>query len=329
MKDGKLTNEKLKKIVLERLPEYNSEVLTGAGIGLDCALIKSREGIMAVTSDPVTAASADAGKIAVNISCNDIACCGINPVAMTLVIIAPSNTKEKEMMRVVDSAAKAAEDMGVSIVGGHTEVSDAVNRFILMTTAFGFTNENNAVRSDGAKSGDSILMTKYAALEGSAILAADYKDLLKNKMSEKDIEIAEKYIDEISVVKEALICSKIGVNAMHDVTEGGILGAVWEMAQASDLGCIVEIKDIPVTDRTKKICSILNLDPYRLISSGSMLIASDKPDLVIEELGKNSIRCEKIGEFTKNKRQYRTRNGQIHEIQPPGADELYKIVQKD
>jgi hydrogenase expression/formation protein HypE len=325
MRTGKLTNEELKKIVLERLPICSTDISKGPAVGLDCAIINSHEGFMVVSSDPITGASSDIGSIAIHVSCNDIACAGIKPVAIMLVVIAPSNATREDLIHVIEQASEAAKEIGIDIVGGHTEVSDAVNRFILMTTAFGFSDRETAISAAGAKPGDSILMTKYAAQEGSAILAADFRERLSAVLTEKESETAMNLIKNISVVKEGVLCGQLKVHAMHDATEGGILGAVWEISEASGAGCRIDLSKVPVLPETKKICTFLGLNPYALISSGSMIIATQEPERILLEMSKNGILCSEIGKIIEKDRQYIDMNGQIHELSPPEADELYKI----
>lgn len=325
MNVGKLTNEDLKKIVLERLPICSTDISKGPAVGLDSAVIRSRDGIMVISSDPVTGASNEVGSIAIHVSCNDIACAGVRPAAIMLVVIAPASATKEELITVIDQASQTARNIGVDIIGGHTEVSDAANRFILMTTAFGYSDNKNVISAAGAKAGDTILMTKYAAMEGTAILATDFEDRLSNAVSKEDIEKAKELINEISVVEEGVICGVLGVHAMHDATEGGIMGAVWEIAEASRTGCLIDLKKIPVLSMTRKICDLLNLDPYRLISSGSMIIVTDKPEKVIESLAMENIKCTKIGKIAAKNRQFKDMDGRTNELTPPGADELYKI----
>ncbi len=329
MKIGKLNDDELKRIVFNNLPPANSYVVSGPGTGIDCAVMRTHDGFMAVSSDPVTGACQDIGRIAVNISCNDIACCGISPVALMIVILAPKNSTEEEITKITKQISETANNLNVAVAGGHTEITDAVTRFVLITTAFGYAGEEKIVKSSGAKTGDTIIMTKHAALEGTAILANDFEEKISGKLSEVEILEAKSYINQISVVKEGLICGKSGVNAMHDITEGGVLGAVWEMAEASGRGCEIHVEEVPVLPVTLKICKILNVNPYKLISSGSMLISTDSPEYVMEKLKKENIDCKVIGKFVQNNRIYFDSDGKKHEILQPGVDELYKVIKKD
>lgn len=325
MKTGKLTNEDLKNIVLERLPICSSEISKGPAVGLDCAVMKSQDGLMIISSDPITGAASDVGRIAIHVSCNDIACSGVKPKAIMLVIIAPPNATREDLIEVIEQASSTAKSLNIDIIGGHTEVSDAVNRFILMTTAIGFTPHNELISASGAKNGDTILMTKYAALEGTAILAADFKARLSNCLSDDELLSAMALVNNISVVEEGVLCGTQNVHAMHDATEGGIVGAVWEICEASNTGCLLDIAKIPVLPVTSKICEFFDLNPYRLISSGSMIIVTNKPQTIIDLLSNNNILCTEIGKIVENNREIIEINSQIIEMLPPQSDELYKI----
>lgn len=325
MKPGKLTPEELKHIVLSRLPALSGDVQVGPGNGLDCAAITSPEGRIVLSSDPITGATAHIGSLAIHVSCNDLAAFGVVPKAIMLVLIAPISATSSDIAGVIDQAADAARQLNVDIIGGHTEISDSVNRFVVTTTAVGFQT-GVLTHSGGSKPGDALLMTKKAALEGTAILASDLADELKNVLTQEEILAAQEMIRQISVVPEGILAGQFGVHAMHDATEGGMLGAVWEMAEAAELGITIDEDAIPVHPLTKKICSHFSLDPYRLISSGSMLIATDHPNEIIDLLTAANIEVNRIGQFESTDTRLLTRNGVMRPLSAPQRDELYKCV---
>ena len=326
MKIGKLNHDDLKRLVLDRLPEQGNTVTSGPAIGLDCAAMRFGDGQVVLSSDPITGAASDVGRLAVHISCNDIAACGIRPSALLIVIIAPVTATPEDIQLVIDQASSTARKLSVSIIGGHTEISPAVNRFIITTTGIGFTYGKHIIQASGARPGDTLLMTKTAGLEGTAILAADQGKRLEGELTEQEIRTARTFIDKISVVEEGTRGGNMSAHAMHDATEGGVLGACWEMAQASDLGCMIDPTKIPVHPVTKKICRILALDPLRLIASGCLLISTDQPDAIIANLAEKEIRCTAIGTFTESKDKVLHINGESVEMSPPESDELYKVI---
>lgn len=326
MKIGKLDNDDLKKLVLDRLPTPDRFVISGPAIGVDCAILRFCDGQVILSTDPITGAAADIGRLAVNIACNDIAACGIRPTALLMVVIAPPQTTREEISKLADQAASAAKKLNVSIIGGHTEISDAVTRFVVTTTAIGFTYGNQVIQASGGRAGDTIIMTKTAGLEGTAILAADHADRLASILTEQELKEARALINLVSVVEEGSSGGDLGVNAMHDATEGGILGASWELAAASSLGCEIQADLIPVLPLTAKICDYLGINPLRLIASGSMIISTPDPDKLILDLKNKGILGTAIGRLTENPERIMTFNGETLELLPPGADELYKII---
>ncbi len=326
MKIGKLTNEQLKGLVLEKLPEVSQAVLCGPGVGLDCAAIRSGEDILVVSTDPITGAAADIGRLAIHISCNDIAAAGVRPAAIMLVLIAPPEATAEDVARVMDDASAAADSLSLSIIGGHTEVSDAVNRFVVVTTAFGFTGGRQPLDARFARPGDALIMTKTAGLEGTAILASDQANRLIPFLTEEERTLASRLIDQISVVPEGVLCASLDVHAMHDATEGGLLGAIHELCDACGLGCRIDADAIPVHPLTRKITSALGIDPLRLLSSGSLLIATPDPGPVLKALAMENIQAGIIGHLTEQPARVMSLCGLWTDILPPMPDELYKIV---
>jgi len=339
---GKLTDEQLESLVLSRLPQLSSKTLSGAGIGADCAWLKTGENLLVTSSDPITAGGSESGTLAIHVSCNDIAACGVAPTGILIVIIAPPSATEEEIVSIVDQASREAGKLGVDIVGGHTEVSDCVNRFVVISTAFGVVEKGSPVPLGHAKPGDKLLITKTAAIEGSFIAANEHSDKLEGKVAPEFIEEAKTYSQLISVVKEGTILGSLAsetssltfegfprscVNLMHDVTEGGVEGAAFEMADFSKVGVTLDKRLVPLTDCSKAICDALELDPYRLISSGALMIASSEPDRVIKALAEEGIRATVIGEFTELGEGAKTigLDGEIRQMPAPSADEIYKI----
>ncbi len=325
MRIGKLDNEELRRLVLDRLPAPDQFVTSGPSIGVDCATIRFGDGQIVLSTDPITGAAADIGRLAVHITCNDIASCGIRPTALLMSLIAPPQATADDVRAVIDQAAEAARQLNVSIVGGHTEISDAVNRFVINSTALGFTLGSTVIQASCGRSGDTLIMTKTAGLEGTAILAADQAEKLAGPFNAADLTAARDLIEQISVVEEGSVGGSLGVHAMHDATEGGILGACWELAEASQLGCIVEADRIPIHPLTARICHHLGINPLRLIASGSMIIATPEPDDLICALEKKGIRGTVIGRLTENPSRLLISSGETLDLCAPGPDELYKI----
>ncbi len=171
-------------------------------------------------------------------------------------------------------------------------------------------------------------MTKCAAIEGTSIIANDYSDKLINFVLPEMIDEAKSLSSMISVVKEGIIAADFGATAMHDATEGGILGAVWEVAECSNVGVEIFADDIPVIECTKIISKLAGIDYLRLISSGSMIITSYDGENLVKLLKSNNIEAALIGKIT-NSGKFVTFNGERKELLPQEKDEIYNVFLKD
>jgi len=228
---------------------------------------------------------------------------------------------------------KAAKRLGMAIAGGHCEVTPELTHPIVVGCAMGITEKGNYVTAGGAKSGDRLILTKTAGIEGTAILASDKEKQLRKTVAISLLENAKKFFNQISVVKEAITAFKTGgVNAMHDPTEGGVAGGVHEMADASNLGFRIFEEKIPISKETLKICSFFKIDPLYLIASGSMLIATkqNSANRIVKALKKNKIQANVVGELlpSPEKRIIERKNGEEEELSRPVCDHLWLALEK-
>jgi hydrogenase maturation factor len=226
----------------------------------------------------------------------------------------------------MDQLANAAASINVDLLGGHTEVTTAVTRFVISCTAVGRCAREGMVVATDAKDGDELILTKHAGLEGASIIAHEKETELQPVLGAQAIEETKAFMNSISVVKDGLAAAKFGAHAMHDVTEGGILGAVWEICEASGKGAEVYIEHIPVMLSTRRICEYYNIDPYRLISSGCMLIAARNGEELAGRLRKEGIDAAVIGRLNGTGERFTVKDGRKEPIAPPEADELYKVL---
>ncbi|SFO15482.1 hydrogenase expression/formation protein HypE [Eubacterium pyruvativorans] len=326
---GKLDSDVLQRIVIDRIRYRRPEVRTRAGIGEDCAVVNFGDYDCVISTDPITADVKDIGRLSIHISCNDIASNGIQPLAITLAVMLPEGTTTEDVEQIMTQAGEAAERAGVEIVGGHTEVTRSVRQPVIVSTAFGRAVSGTSASARDMRPGDRILMTKYAGLEGTGIIAADLGRQLEGVLSEAEREEARALLDQVSVVKEGVIAGEIGTAGMHDVTEGGIFGAVWEMCHISRLGARLDVDRIPVLPVTRKICDAFGIDCMRLISSGCMLMAApaDKAAEITRRVTAAGILITDVGEvLAPGTAVTGTSGGRTFTIDPPGADELYKAV---
>lgn len=324
MRTGKLTPGQLQDAVFANTTFTRPEVVQGAALGEDSAVLDLAGDLCVLSTDPITGASAGLGRLAVQVSLNDVATSGGEPVAMLITIMAPPGTSMEEIAGIMSDAAEEANAHRVAIVGGHTEVTAAVNQTIVSTTVVGRVPQGSLKQVSATRPGASLVMVRTAGLEGTAIIAHDHGDMLLPHLSADDINEARALADEISVVSACRIAAKAGALGMHDVTEGGVLGAAYEMAQAAGLTLAVS-DDIPVHRLTAKICSALGLDPLRLISSGTLLVATLAPERLLAALAEACIAAAVIGYFEEGPPRTLFRGG---ELPPPHSDELWRLKER-
>lgn len=333
LKAGKLDSDLLKKIVFDKITYRNPDVLTRPGIGEDCAVIDFDQYECVMSTDPITAAVSEIGRLAIHITCNDIASNGIQPLGIMLAVMLPVGTTEEEISVMMEQAGQTAAELKVEIIGGHTEITSAVNTPVIVSTAIGKAKKGKSQQAKEMKPGDYIMMTKSAGIEGTGIIASDFEEQLKAFCTNEELQEAKRMLSQVSVVKDGVTAGKIGTAGMHDITEGGILGAVWEMCQISGTGCELWIDKIPVKEITKKICSVFHINYLRLISSGCMLIIV-KPEnkaLLEEAMNTANVEISCIGQIKDKSYGIMSadrENGKLCEIFPPESDELYKVIGK-
>lgn len=327
MQVGKLKTGDLKNIILKNIKNNREEVISNPEVGGDCAIIACGDKLIYLSSDPITGATTSLGKLAIHINANDIATSGTSPLGVMLTILAPENTKRWELENIILEAQAECDKMNMSILGGHTEITNAVNRIIVSVTAIGIGEKSDTEGRGKIKSGDLLIITKGIGIEGTGIIASEKEKELSFHFGKEFVEKAKKFIDRTSVVKEGKLLGKLA-KGMHDVTEGGILGAVWEMGELYNLGAELIIEEETISESTRKICDFYNIDPLKLISSGTMLICIDESqkEKAEELLEKNGIEYYFIGKFTESKEMKYSFQGEVKNIDEPESDELYKVI---
>lgn len=328
LEEGKIPNSILKELVINKIHTFREEVVLKSSIGEDCCAVSTGEKLLVMSCDPITGASENIGNIAVHISCNDVASCGIAPVGIIVVIMAPLKSTKKDISDIMEDICQAATELNIELMGGHTEVTSAVNKFVVVTTVVGIGEKESLISTKNAKSGYDLVITKTAGIEGTAIIAADKYEEIKEHFGLEFANKAKEYINKISSVKDGVFAAKAGAKAMHDITEGGVFGAVWEMCDASNKGAIIYNDTIPIGYETQKICEKYSIDPRKLISSGSMLIACENGDNLVKFLKENKILATKIGKITDDKNIYNVVGNEKVLLDEPSTDELYKVIRR-
>ena len=307
--------------------KWNPGLVLGPGIGRDTAVVRLGKKLVVLTADPVTGTTKHIGEHSVHINANDIAATGAKPVWYVCTLLLPPGTSEKALARIMSGIDQASRSLGITVAGGHTEVTRGLDRPLIAGFMVGEIG-GKVLSSANMRVGDWILMTKTAGIEGTAILASEYLTRLTG-MKRETIRKAQSLAKHISIVEEAMGISKIaGVHALHDPTEGGVLNGLWELAEASGLGIEVWADRIPLATETSKICSELHLDPLKLMSSGCLLVAvgPNSAGRVMKSLRNRGIKVSEVGRVRpRAKGRFLLKEGKKLDLVAVPQDELYRL----
>lgn len=327
MKVGKIPETALKRSVLNQIKHRREEVLLGPAVGEDCSIIALAEDeLLVMSTDPITGTVQDIGTLAVHITANDIASGGAEVIGLMLTILLPEGSREEELRSMMQDIEATCARLNIEVIGGHTEVTRAVNQPIVTVTGIGKIKRDKVIKTSGAYPGQEIVMTKWAGLEGTAIIAAIKEEELKRRYPVSFIDNAKQMLDFISVIPEAYVAREVGATSMHDVTEGGIFGALWEIGAAARVGMEVYLDKILLRQETVEICEFYDINPYMLISSGCLLVITDKANLLVDKLKEEGIAAAVIGRITEGNDRIIINGDEKRFLEPPKSDELYKVI---
>ena len=247
-------------------------VLIGPEVGEDAAVVAGAERLV-LTSDPITLAGSEVGRYAVAVNCNDLVAMGAEPRYLTTSILVPPGTDGAALEALFAELAAAADAAGVAWVGGHTEVTDAVARPVVVGAAVGVL-AGEPWSSAGARVGDALVLTKWAALEGTTLLARERPDA-RAILGPEHAAVA-RWLDDpgISVVAEGRVLRRFAIHAAHDPTEGGVAQGIHELARCSGVGFEIDAPALPVKPATRTLCGALGIDPLGLLASGALLFTA-------------------------------------------------------
>ena len=327
MKIGKVPENVLKRSVMKQLHYKRDEVILGPGIGEDCAaLALAEDEILVMSTDPITGTVKDIGKLAIQITANDLASAGAEPIGVMLTILLPDGTREIALKRIMEQMECACREATMQILGGHTEVTAVVNQPVVNVAGVAKAKKGSLISTAGARAGMDIVVSKWVGIEGTMIFAKEKEAELKEHFPADFVDTAIGFDRYLSVVPEAAVATQSSVAAMHDVTEGGLFGALWEMAEASGVGLEIDLKKIPIRQETVEICEYFDVNPYGLISSGMMLMASADGNALVLALQEAGIPATVIGKATEGNDRVIIRDEERRFLEPPKTDELYKVL---
>ncbi len=328
---GKLSHEILDSL-LRHLPANDPRVIIGPAVGDDAAIIESGDNYLLVTADPITFVAENIGWYAVAINVNDIAVMGGTPKWFTPIILLPEKMPDTEIIeQLFAEIGRACKDFGVSAIGGHTEIMPGLDRPVIAGQMIGEVGKPDLIDKRNIKPGDSIYLAGGIAIEAVSIIAREKQELLLQHVTESFLREAMEYIHSpgICVLNLAEAAARTGsVTGMHDPTEGGLEGGLWEMAERSGTGFEVNGDSVPVLEHCRELCAIFRLNPFRLIASGALLITvrSGEEKEFESSFDSSVVKPVKIGEVLEDKTNRIIRkNAYTFPVQPPFVDEIHKI----
>lgn len=338
MNDNTLPLGKLPAPLLERLleqaPVADPSVLLGPGVGYDCAVIDNGNELLVLKSDPITFVTSDLGLYLVQVNGNDIATCGASARWLLVTLLLPeANTTESLVESLMADIYASCREEGISVVGGHTEITHGLTRPIAVGALIGTVAREHLITPRGAREGDHVLLTKTVPIEGTSILARSFGERLRTVLSDDELDEARGYLRDpgISVVRDARVAQQAGtVTAMHDPTEGGVVAALWELAQASGRSLHIDLSRVPVTELSARVCRTFGIDPLATIASGALLLTvpAGQVTTITRELEANGIACTDLGVVGAGRAGvYDQRESGEALLSRPGRDEIAKVFE--
>jgi len=295
VREGKLSVEELSKIVQSE--KLHERVIVGSEVGEDCAVVDFNENYCVISTDPITGVSKHIGKFAFHINCNDIIASGGVPTALLVTLLAPPNAKIEEIESVMYELYAESRKYGVDIIGGHTEYTKAVNQIIVSCTAMGECSKTGLIQSKKFRCGDSIYISKHLGIEWTLIKALEEKERVETLLSKKEYDEALSLIELLTIIPEGEAIKGCEISAMHDITEGGLLGALTEMFQGSEMTFELFYKGLPMLPITQKLIDHYQVDIKEVISSGSLIImcSEESSEKLVQQFHKANIPLTQVG----------------------------------
>ena len=321
MKNGKISESVLKRSVLKQLHTKSDRILFKPAVGEDCAVISMQAGDQTKLVTATQTFTLDVSDKHVRANCavydalNNIYAMGASPVGIELALLVPTTENEAVLRETVRAIDAVCEEAGIVVLGGHTQVSRAVKNIVVTVTAIGEAYEQALTPSSAAAPGMDVIVTGYVGLEGTAILANEKRAELETRFSKTFIDKSAAYIDHIGA----------GVAAIHDASQGGIFGALWDMAEASGIGLDIDLKKLPIRQDTIEISEFFDINPYKLLSGGSLIIIAADGTRVLRELEKTGKNAVIVGATTDSNDRVLISGEERRFLETAQTDEIYKV----
>lgn len=328
MEIGKIPENVLKRSVLKNITHKGGVVQSGASVGADSSELVftgEKSNTCLATGSPYIFRVPGTESLALYGIINNLAASGAKAEAVWMNLLLPQGTQEaelKQMMRTLDAACGAN---GIVIAGGHTEVTEAVSRIVLSVTGIGRKLLPEKTFTGTAQAGLDVVMTKWIGMEGTYLLVKKERQQLEKRLPQRFLDEAERFGEALSVAKEAQIAAEQAV-CMHDASKGGILGALWELAEGCRTGLEIDMRRIAVRQETVEVCEQLQLNPYLLDAAGSLLVLTPQGHHLVQRLEQEGIPAAVIGQTTASNDRVLLNEDERRFLELPKPDEIYKIL---
>jgi hydrogenase maturation factor len=277
---GKLPMQFL-QTMLDRYGGEDERIVVGPRVGEDAVVLDMGDRYLVAKTDPITFATDEIGWYVVHVNANDVASMGAMPRWLLLTLLLPEKGADRSGVEEIFSQVhQACETLGIALCGGHTEITYGLDRPIAVGFMLGEMEKADLVQTAGAQVGDHLILTKGIAVEGTAVLALEMGDRLEEEVGAELVDRGRRFLKKpgISVVRDAqIVCQAGHPHAMHDPTEGGLATGLWEVAQSSGKGLVVDLARVHQFPETVAFCQVLDLDPLGVLASGALLVVAS-PD---------------------------------------------------
>lgn len=326
MKQGRIAETVWKRSVRRRMRNKREDILQRMEIGYDAAILDIREAEnMAVTMKQAVFSASYQIQIAVTRTANALACMGAQPSMLLAAIILPVFSEEKALKIITEILDETCSSLGMALGGVQAEISSSVKEPLAVLTGSGPVKKQiQSLKNLGA--GLDIVVTEYIGSEGAAVLAFEKERCLQQRYSSAFIESAKERLKKTSALLGAAAAVQHGAEAMHAIEEGGIFGALWELAEGAGLGLEIDLKKIPIKQQTIEICGVFDINPYLIASAGSILIVDKNGYDLVRELEKAGVQAAVIGKTTEGNARLLLNEEEKRFLEPPKTDELLKII---
>lgn len=338
MEIGKLPENVLKRSVLRQLKTTRDEVQSGAGVGKDCAIFSFPNTCMTAMQEAAVAVqTTEEGKYAASVAettmrrlihrtVNNLAAGGGEAVAVMIGLLLPTNVEEPEVKVLMQEAEDTCKELNIQIAGGQTTVLDTVQAPVAVVTGFG--KPFSGTKLAGCAPGQDVVISKWIGLEGTAVLASKFRDRLLSRYPAYLVNEAAGFDRYLSVIPEAATAVKSGVCAMHDLSEGGVFGALWELAENAGVGLTIDMKKLPLRQETVEVCELCDANPYEMLSTGAMLMTAVDGQALADALEAEGIPAAIVGRTTDKKDRVLLNGDEVRYMDRPKNDALYQCLTK-